>query len=123
MSEDKKKKPGSLCSPDRNTISWQTSEYFEEEPLLEEMDRVFDICHGCRRCVSLCKAFPNLFDIIDESESGDLEPEEHRPRYGIVADQCYLCDRCYMNKCPYTPPHEWAVDFPHIMLQYKAQKF
>lgn len=123
MSEDKKQKPGSLCSPDRRSIAWQKDEYYERELLLKEMDRVFDICHGCRRCVSLCKAFPNLFDIIDESKSGDLEPENHRSRYGMVVDQCYLCDRCYMNKCPYTPPHEWAVDFPHIMLQYKAQKF
>jgi len=38
-------------------------------------------------------------------------------------DQCYLCDMCYMTKCPYVPPHPWNVDFPHLMLRAKAVKF
>jgi glycerol-3-phosphate dehydrogenase subunit C len=40
-----------------------------------------------------------------------------------VVDECYLCDMCYMSKCPYVPPHEWAVDFPHLMLRAKAKRF
>ena len=43
--------------------------------------------------------------------------------YIKVVDQCYLCDLCYMTKCPYVPPHEWNVDFPHLMLRAKAVKF
>jgi Fe-S oxidoreductase len=40
-----------------------------------------------------------------------------------VVDQCYLCDLCYMTKCPYVPPHPWQLDFPHTMLRAKAIKF
>jgi Fe-S oxidoreductase len=37
-----------------------------------------------------------------------------------VVDHCYLCDMCFMTKCPYVPPHPWNVDFPHLMLRAKA---
>ena len=43
--------------------------------------------------------------------------------YWDVVDHCYLCDMCYMSKCPYVPPHEWNVDFPHLMLRAKAKRF
>ena len=43
--------------------------------------------------------------------------------YWKVVDHCYLCDLCYMTKCPYVPPHPWNVDFPHLMLRAKAFKF
>ncbi len=43
--------------------------------------------------------------------------------YWSVVDQCYLCDLCYMTKCPYTPPHVWNLDFPHLMLRAKAIKY
>lgn len=36
------------------------------------MRRVFDVCHGCRRCFNLCQSFPTLFDMIDNSPSGEL---------------------------------------------------
>src|SRR3546814_10523307 len=43
--------------------------------------------------------------------------------FGKVVEQCYLCDLCYQTKCPYIPPHEWNIDFPHLMLRAKAVKF
>jgi Fe-S oxidoreductase len=86
------------------------------------MERVFDICHGCRRCFSLCNAFPTLFDAVDETSTGEVEGLE-RKVYWQVVDHCYLCDMCYMSKCPYVPPHPWNVDFPHLMLRAKAYKF
>jgi glycerol-3-phosphate dehydrogenase subunit C len=72
--------------------------------------------------VSLCNAFPKLFDYVDESATGEVEavPKE---KYWEVVDQCYLCDMCYMVKCPYVPPHPWNVDFPHLMLRAKAHQF
>jgi Fe-S oxidoreductase len=80
---------------------------------------VFDICHGCRRCFSLCQAFPTLFDAIDASPT--LEPDGvDKKVYWQVVEHCYLCDLCYMTKCPYVPPHPWNVDFPHLMLRAKA---
>jgi glycerol-3-phosphate dehydrogenase subunit C len=86
------------------------------------MERVFDICHGCRRCVSLCQSFPNLFDLVDATADGEVHGVR-KEDYWKVVDQCYLCDLCYMTKCPYTPPHPWNLDFPHLMLRAKAIKF
>jgi len=118
---------GSLEAPIRHPIDWRSEEYCDEQALFEELERVFDICHGCRRCFNLCNAFPTLFDAIDESHSGELDSGEldsvPKRVYWDVVDQCYLCDMCYMSKCPYVPPHEWNVDFPHLMLRAKATHF
>ncbi len=113
---------GSLEAPTRHPLAWQTEEFYDPQALNAELERVFDICHGCRRCFNLCNAFPTLFDAIDESESMELDtvPKEV---YWDVVDNCYLCDMCYMSKCPYVPPHEWNVDFPHLMLRAKATRF
>ena len=113
---------GSLEAPTRHPIDWKSPEYYDEPKIVAEMERVFDICHGCRRCVSLCNAFPTLFDLIDEGTTGELDGVAHE-RFQDVVDQCYLCDLCYMVKCPYVPPHPWNVDFPHLMLRAKAQEF
>ena len=113
---------GSLEAPTRHPIDWKNKEFYDEESCFKEMERVFDICHGCRRCVSLCNSFPRLFDLIDEGPTGEMDgvPKE---KYWEVVDQCYLCDVCYMTKCPYVPPHPWNLDFPHLMLRAKAIQF
>ena len=116
------KREGSLEAPTRHPIPWKTDEFYDEQALYEELERVYDICHGCRRCFNLCHAFPTLFDAVDESESMELDTVP-REVYWDVVDHCYLCDMCYMSKCPYVPPHEWNVDFPHLMLRAKAQRF
>lgn len=89
---------------------------------MKELERVFGICHGCRRCVSLCNAFPSLFDLVDNSPTLEMDGVK-KEDYWQVIDHCYLCDLCFMTKCPYVPPHEWNVDFPHLMLRAKAVKF
>jgi len=113
---------GSLDAPTRHPIEWKTDEFWDENSLFSELERVYDICHGCRRCVSLCDSFPTLFDLVDESPTMEVDGVEKADFYKVV-DQCYLCDLCYMTKCPYVPPHEWNVDFPHLMLRAKAQRF
>ncbi|HEX5418649.1 MAG TPA: heterodisulfide reductase-related iron-sulfur binding cluster [Gammaproteobacteria bacterium] len=113
---------GSLEAPTRHTIDWQSPEYTNDEAVYAELERVFEICHGCRRCFSLCNAFPTLFDAVDESESGEVASVP-REVYWNVVDHCYLCDMCYMTKCPYVPPHPWNVDFPHLMLRAKVKRF
>jgi Fe-S oxidoreductase len=113
---------GSLEAPTRHPIGWQAPDYLNEASLFKELERVFDICHGCRRCFSLCNSFPTLFDAVDASSSGEVEGVP-KPVYWDVVDHCYLCDMCYMTKCPYVPPHPWNVDFPHLMLRAKAFKF
>jgi glycerol-3-phosphate dehydrogenase subunit C len=112
---------GSLEAPIRHPIDWQNPDFYDEASLLHELERVFDICHGCRRCFSLCHAFPTLFDAIDASDTLELDGVDKRVFWEVV-DHCYLCDMCYMTKCPYVPPHEWNVDFPHLMLRAKAVK-
>ena len=113
---------GNLEAPTRHPLDWTNPSFFDEENLFKELERVYDICHGCRRCFNLCNSFPTLFDAIDESESMELDTVP-REVYWKVVDHCYLCDMCYMTKCPYVPPHEWNVDFPHLMLRAKAVKF
>lgn len=122
MSSTKITKEGSLEAPTRHAIDWQNEEFWNQQALNEEMERVFDICHGCRRCVSLCNSFPTLFDLIDESDTMEVDGVDKQD-YAKVVDQCYLCDMCYMSKCPYVPPHEWNLDFPHLMLRAKAIQF
>jgi glycerol-3-phosphate dehydrogenase subunit C len=120
--EDMAQREGSLEAPTRHPIDWKSPEFYDEAACLQEMERIFDICHGCRRCVSLCASFPTLFDLVDEGKTGELDGVD-RQEYWKVVDQCYLCDLCYMTKCPYVPPHEWNLDFPHTMLRAKAIKF
>jgi len=116
------KREGSLEAPTRHPLDWQSASFFDEESLFTELERVFDICHGCRRCVSLCQSFPTLFDLVDESPTMEVDGVK-KEDYWKVVDHCYLCDLCFLTKCPYVPPHEWNLDFPHLMLRAKAVKF
>ncbi len=113
---------GSLEAPTRHAIDWKNPDFYDEALLFKELERVYDICHGCRRCVSLCHAFPTLFDLVDESDTFEVDGIPKKD-YWKVVDHCYLCDLCYMTKCPYVPPHDWNVDFPHLMLRAKAVHF
>ena len=113
---------GSLEAPTRHPLGQETAEFWDEESLFTELERVYDICHGCRRCVSLCGSFPTLFDLVDESETMEVDGIDKKD-YWKVVDDCFLCDLCYLTKCPYVPPHEWNLDFPHLMLRAKAIKF
>ena len=113
---------GSLEAPTRHPLNWKDPDFYNEEKLFEELERIFDICHGCRRCVSLCDAYPTLFDLVDESDTFEVDGVA-KEDYWKVVDQCYMCDLCYQTKCPYVPPHEWNLDFPHVMLRAKAMQF
>src|SRR3979490_3153799 len=110
---------GGLDAPTRHVIPWEDPDFFDRAKTEAELRRVFDICHGCRRCFNLCDSFPRLFDLIDTTPSEELravKSEDFKP----VVDACTLCDMCFMTKCPYVPPHEFNVDFPHLMLRYRA---
>ena len=113
---------GSLEAPTRHPLDWKSADFHDEAKLFKELERVYGICHGCRRCVNLCTAFPTLFDLIDESKTMEVDGVA-KEDYWKVVDRCYLCDMCYMTKCPYVPPHPWNVDFPHLQLRAKAVKF
>ena len=113
---------GSLEAPIRHPLDWHSEEFYDPDKIDAELRRVFDICHGCRRCFNLCNSFPRLFDLIDESETGELDSVDSKD-FGPVVDDCTLCDMCFMTKCPYVPPHEFNLDFPHLMLRYRAAQY
>jgi Fe-S oxidoreductase len=113
---------GNLEAPTRHAVDWKNPEFYDQAACEKEMERIFDICHGCRRCVSLCHSFPTLFDLVDATADGEVHGVAKKDFWSVV-DQCYLCDLCYMTKCPYVPPHPWNLDFPHTMLRAKAVKF
>jgi glycerol-3-phosphate dehydrogenase subunit C len=112
---------GSLDAPFRREIAWRDDDYYDLDKVHAEMERVFDICHGCRRCFNLCDSFPRLFDAVDESATGEVDgigPKE----FAHVAEACTLCDMCFLTKCPYVPPHPFDLDFPHLILRYRAAR-
>jgi glycerol-3-phosphate dehydrogenase subunit C len=110
---------GSLEAPTRHPLAWQDPEFYDAAKLDAEMRRVFDICHGCRRCFNLCDSFPTLFDLVDAAPSEELDTVDSKD-FKKVVDGCTLCDMCFLTKCPYVPPHEFNLDFPHLMLRYRA---
>ena len=93
--------------------------YWDEADLRHEMTRVYDLCHGCRLCFKFCSSFPTLFELVDQHEDQDaakLTPAEQDQ----VVHECFNCKLCYVN-CPYVPgQHEWAIDFPRLMLRAEA---
>ena len=95
--------------------------YFDEADVRDELTRVYDLCHGCRRCFEFCTSFPTLFEMIDRHEdrdAGRLTPAEQDQ----VVDECFQCKLCYIN-CPYVPElHEWNLDFPRLMLRADAMQ-
>ncbi len=113
------KNSGQDGAPFRHTLDWQNPDFYDQAQIDAECHRVFDICHGCRRCFNLCDSFPRLFDLVDNSSTGEMDGVDPKD-YAKVVEACTLCDMCFMTKCPYVPPHEWNVDFPHLMLRYRA---
>ena len=95
------------------------SDFLDSTKIDQEMRRVFEVCHGCRRCFNLCDSFPKLFELIDESKKEEVSSVSSN-QFPKVVDACTLCDMCFMTKCPYVPPHEFNIDFPHLMLRYRA---
>jgi len=99
------------------TYTPDDSAYLDESDLRVELERVFDLCHGCRLCFNLCPSFPTLFGFVD-AHDGDVGAMTHAEQDTVV-DECYQCKLCY-PKCPYVPPHEWQLDFPRLMMRAHA---
>ena len=84
--------------------------------LQRNTQRIYEVCDGCRRCFNLCPSFTTLLNGIDryEGEVAKLTTTDHHQ----IVDECYYCKLCY-NHCPYTPPHQYALDFPRLMIAWK----
>jgi len=95
--------------------------YLDEADTRHELERVYDLCHGCRLCFKFCPSFPTLFsyiDVHDDQDAGKMTPAQQ----DHVIDECFQCKLCYIN-CPYTPnQHEWALDFQRLMLRADAMR-
>src|SRR5512146_271666 len=90
----------------------------DPKQLDKETSRIYEICDGCRRCFNLCPSFNTLLDGIDryEGDVAKLTPADHHQ----IVDECYYCKLCF-NHCPYTPPHQYELDFPHLMVLWKKR--
>ncbi len=98
------------------------SVYWDGDALAQEIERTFEICHGCRLCFKYCDSFPSLFSFIDERHDGNVrritaDETDH------VMDECFQCKLCEVQ-CPYTvrDQHEYQLDFPKLVHRYKAQR-
>ena len=105
-------------------LSYDPSEkkYWEASGLHKEIERTFEICHGCRLCFKYCDAFPTLFSLLDNKYEGDVRqvtPAETQ----TVMDSCFQCKLCEVQ-CPYTERdgHEFRLDFPKLVHRYTAQR-
>ena len=112
-------KEGNLEAPTRRPLDWRNPDFYDPAKLDAEMRRVFEICHGCRRCFNLCDSFPRLFDLVDAAGDAEMKGVASAD-FKKVVDACTLCDMCFLTKCPYVPPHEFDLDFPHLMVRYRA---
>ncbi|MBI3107016.1 MAG: hypothetical protein HYY95_15865, partial [Candidatus Rokubacteria bacterium] len=117
---------------DKGNISYRPSgglsydpaeaKYWDPDALRQEVERTFEICHGCRLCFKYCDAFPTLFALLDQQHDGDVRritPDEA----ARVMDACFQCKLCEVQ-CPYTvrDGHEFQLDFPRLVHRYRAQQ-
>ena len=95
--------------------------YWNKSALREEINRTFEICSSCRLCFKYCDSFPKLFRFIDDNNISVKELSDKQ--IDDVNDSCFQCKVCYF-KCPYTESdgHEFNLDFPRLLLRYRAQK-
>ena len=116
-------KPISYQPTDGLTYDTEDPKYWEDDALDKEVQRVFEICNGCRMCFKFCDSFPSLFAFLDDAvHDGDvrkLTAGEKR----TVMDACFQCKLCEVQ-CPYTPrdKHEYQLDFPKLVHRYQAQR-
>jgi len=108
-------------APERPSSEWayDDPDYLDGEKLERELRRVAEACHQCRRCLPLCPAFPKLFELVDATP--DEVAGVASAGFEAVNELCYHCKLCY-NHCPYTPPHEWDVDFPALMRRHQLHR-
>ena len=80
--------------------------------LLAEADRQMTICNACRYCEGYCAVFPAM-ELRREFKPADLV---------YLANICFDCRACYYA-CPYTPPHEYAVNIPMVLAAVREETY
>ena len=66
--------------------------YWDKGSLYQEMDRIYDVCVGCRLCFNLCPSFPSLFNSIDNAGSRKREIAEAEGRVGKEVERSEYLD-------------------------------
>ncbi len=96
--------------------------YWDAEALRGEVERTFEVCHGCRMCFKYCDSFPTLFRFLDERHDGDVRSLTSGETAEVMAG-CFQCKLCEVQ-CPYTvrDGHEFQLDFPKLVHRYRAQQ-
>ncbi len=110
----------SYLPTDGLTYDPSDSKYWNQEALDKEIERTFEICHGCRMCFKYCDSFPTLFNLIDNNYDGDVKKIKTEDTNRIM-DECFQCKLCEVQ-CPYTvrDGHEFKLDFPKLVHRHKA---
>ena len=96
--------------------------YWDADALAGEIERTFEICHGCRMCFKYCDSFPSLFSFIDDRHDGDVRRLTDAETTQVMGE-CFQCKLCEVQ-CPYTvrDGHEFQLDFPKLVHRFKAQR-
>lgn len=115
-------KPLSYQPTDALSYDPNDATYWKPEALGREIERVFEICHGCRMCFKYCDTFPDLFRTIDERHEGEVARLTREETDGVLGE-CFQCKLCEVQ-CPYTPRdgHEFQLDFPAMVHRWRAQR-
>lgn len=105
-------------------LTYDTAEpkYWDPAALKGEIERTFEICHGCRMCFKFCDSFPSLFSFLDDRHDGDVRQITDAETTQVM-DECFQCKLCEVQ-CPYTvrDEHEYQLDFPKLVHRFKAQR-
>jgi glycerol-3-phosphate dehydrogenase subunit C len=102
------------------TFDFDDPKYYDVKAVEKELERVTELCDGCRRCYRLCTSFDFMLDDCVDKNDGDIAKITSAD-YRKIVDLCWQCKLCF-NHCPYTPPHKWSIDFPRLMLRAKAAR-
>ena len=110
----------SYLPTDGITYDPSDSKYWNKKALDKEIERTFEICHGCRMCFKYCDSFPTLFKFLDERYNGDVKKIKPKDTQQIM-DACFQCKLCEVQ-CPYSirDGHEFKLDFPKLVHRHKA---
>ena len=102
------------------TFDPSNPKYWEKKSLDKEIERTYEICHGCRMCFKYCDTFPILFNFLDKQYDGDVKKVTEKDSFKIM-ESCFQCKLCEVQ-CPYTvrDKHEFKLDFPKLVHRYKA---
>ena len=89
---------GNLEAPTRHALDWQNPDFYNEGTLNHELERILDICHGYRRCVSLCNSFPTLFDLVDNSATMEADGIDKKDFMQVLAssEPDYISSDCQL---------------------------